>query len=100
MPTRPQAEIVQILSSVAGLNRDGSTFWGDDLEEFEIEGPEVFCLRFMIHGSNFGCSLKIAAVFVALAEKMGTLTLMRACSDNRLEIVAGMNGEKILSFLG
>jgi len=100
MPKRSQGEIVELLSSVPVLQHEGATFWGDDLEEFELDDPDVFDILFVVHGDNTGAHLEISAVCLALAEKLGSITLFNAGTDERIQIDAGMDGEKILGFFG
>lgn len=98
LPARPAAQVAHILRSVPALRHDGNTFWGDDLPEFEVD--DSCHLLFPMHGGHAGARLELSIVCLALAEKLGPLTLFSAGSDARMPIDQETSGEEILEFLG
>ena len=84
--------VAQLLKSCPFLKHDGRTFWGDDLEEFELNGEKTQCIWMEVHGDPQD---EISGICQALAKALGPVTLLSSHSDDRVEVKAGMTAEEI-----
>ncbi|GEM_PF-6894566 len=96
LPGIPVERLAHVLEAIPFLHRDGLTFWGDQLEEFELDEENVPSLWFDVHND---AGEEVAAVAAALANSVGPVTLINPMEWVFVEVRPPMTSLDILQGL-